>query len=91
VDLGPLLPVRTAATLHYCFHEAAIRPRGGYDVGVGEALPYEDASFDPVVCVDVLEHAADLNKVLSEFTLSLPVTAILNMGTARKLVLGALA
>ncbi|MEQ6204568.1 bifunctional 2-polyprenyl-6-hydroxyphenol methylase/3-demethylubiquinol 3-O-methyltransferase UbiG [Sulfitobacter sp. HNIBRBA2951] len=37
-----------------------------YDVGVGEALPYADASFDIVVCVDVLEHVADLPKVLSE-------------------------
>ncbi|MGJ8623404.1 MAG: bifunctional 2-polyprenyl-6-hydroxyphenol methylase/3-demethylubiquinol 3-O-methyltransferase UbiG [Yoonia sp.] len=37
-----------------------------YDVGVGEALPYEDASFDAVVCVDVLEHVADLDKVISE-------------------------
>lgn len=40
--------------------------RIGYDVGVGEALPYDSASFDAVVCVDVLEHASDLNKVLSE-------------------------
>ncbi len=37
-----------------------------YDIGVGEALPYADASFDAVVCVDVLEHVADLGKVLSE-------------------------
>ncbi len=37
-----------------------------YDVGVGEALPYGDAGFDAVVCVDVLEHVADLNKVLAE-------------------------
>lgn len=37
-----------------------------YDVGVGEALPYADASFDAVVCVDVLEHVADLVKVLAE-------------------------
>lgn len=37
-----------------------------YDVGVGEEMPYDDASFDAVVCVDVLEHVADLNKVLSE-------------------------
>ena len=36
----------------------------GYDVGVGEALPYENGSFDTVVCVDVLEHVADLNRVL---------------------------
>ncbi len=40
--------------------------RIAYDVGTGEALPYEAASFDAVVCVDVLEHVADLNKVLSE-------------------------
>ena len=40
--------------------------RIGYDVGVGEALPYDSACFDAVVCVDVLEHVADLNKVLAE-------------------------
>ncbi|WP_224825325.1 bifunctional 2-polyprenyl-6-hydroxyphenol methylase/3-demethylubiquinol 3-O-methyltransferase UbiG [Cognatishimia sp. MH4019] len=37
-----------------------------YDVGVGEALPYQDSSFDAVVCVDVLEHVSDLQKVLHE-------------------------
>lgn len=40
--------------------------RIGYDVGVGEALPYDAASFDAVVCVDVLEHVADLKSVLAE-------------------------
>ncbi len=40
--------------------------RIAYDVGVGEALPYGDAAFDAVVCVDVLEHVTDLNKVLAE-------------------------
>ena len=39
-----------------------------YDVGVGEALPYPDAAFDAVVCVDVLEHVADLPRVLAEVT-----------------------
>ncbi|MDD9725512.1 bifunctional 2-polyprenyl-6-hydroxyphenol methylase/3-demethylubiquinol 3-O-methyltransferase UbiG [Roseovarius sp. SK2] len=37
-----------------------------YDTGVGEALPYEDAAFDALVCVDVLEHVSDLRQVLHE-------------------------
>jgi 2-polyprenyl-6-hydroxyphenyl methylase / 3-demethylubiquinone-9 3-methyltransferase len=52
-------------------HARAQGLRIGYDVGVGEALPYDTASFDAVVCVDVLEHVADLNKVLAEVARSL--------------------
>lgn len=37
-----------------------------YDVGVGEALPYDDASFDSVVCVDVLEHVTSVPQTLAE-------------------------
>lgn len=47
-------------------HARAEGLRIGYDVGVGEALPYEDDSFDAIVCVDVLEHVTDLNRVLTE-------------------------
>ncbi len=42
-----------------------------YHTGVGEALPYPSASFDAVVCVDVLEHVADLAQVLAEVTRTL--------------------
>ena len=45
--------------------------RIGYDVGVGEALPYDDSSFDAVFCVDVLEHVADLPRVLAQVTRTL--------------------
>lgn len=51
-----------AARAHAAAEGLAIR----YETGVGEALPYDDASFDAVVCVDVLEHVADLPKVLAE-------------------------
>ena len=47
-------------------HAAQIGHEIRYDVGVGEDLPYGDASFDAVVCVDVLEHVADLDQVLRE-------------------------
>lgn len=37
-----------------------------YRVGLAERLPYADAQFDCVVCVDVLEHVADLATTIAE-------------------------
>ncbi|MBL1076434.1 3-demethylubiquinone-9 3-O-methyltransferase [Nocardia sp. 2] len=37
-----------------------------YRVGSAEALPYPDASFDIVTCVDVLEHVVDPARSISE-------------------------
>jgi 2-polyprenyl-6-hydroxyphenyl methylase / 3-demethylubiquinone-9 3-methyltransferase len=50
------------ATRHAAEQGLAIR----YLVGQGETLPLADGSMDCVVCVDVLEHVADLGKVLDE-------------------------
>lgn len=37
-----------------------------YRVGLAECLPYPEAQFDCVVCVDVLEHVADLTTTIAE-------------------------
>lgn len=37
-----------------------------YRVGSGEALPFPGAAFEIVYCCDVLEHVADLPRVISE-------------------------
>jgi 2-polyprenyl-6-hydroxyphenyl methylase / 3-demethylubiquinone-9 3-methyltransferase len=37
-----------------------------YRVGAAEALPFPSASFDVVVCCDMLEHVADVDKVVAE-------------------------
>jgi 2-polyprenyl-6-hydroxyphenyl methylase / 3-demethylubiquinone-9 3-methyltransferase len=45
-----------------------------YRVGVGEALPFADETFDLAYCCDVLEHVNDLAQVLSE------ISRVLRMG-----------
>lgn len=39
-----------------------------YVEGYGETVPFADASFDFVACVDVLEHVNDLPRVISEIS-----------------------
>ncbi|MEM8537043.1 MAG: bifunctional 2-polyprenyl-6-hydroxyphenol methylase/3-demethylubiquinol 3-O-methyltransferase UbiG [Pseudomonadota bacterium] len=60
--IDPAAEAIAAAKSHAAQENRNIR----YDVCVGEALPYDDQSFDAVVCVDVLEHVQDLNKVIKE-------------------------
>ncbi|TVP71811.1 MAG: 3-demethylubiquinone-9 3-O-methyltransferase [Rhodobacteraceae bacterium] len=60
--IDPAAEAIAAARAHAQAHGRDIR----YDTGMGEALPYSDASFDAVVCVDVLEHVRDLAQVLAE-------------------------
>ena len=60
--IDPAKETIAAARAHAGQSGLAIR----YDTGTGEALPYDDATFDDVVCVDVLEHVSDLQQVLHE-------------------------
>lgn len=62
-----------------------------YDVGVGEDLPYEDARFDAVVCVDVLEHVQDLAQVLAEVTRCLRPDGVFLFDTINRNLLARLA
>ena len=71
-ELGPL-GLRLHAmdyNPHYCRIARLRARRYALDlpvvVGVGEQLPYPSASFDLVVCLDVLEHVADPALVLAE-------------------------
>lgn len=47
-------------------HAAICDFKINYLQGLGENIPYRDNTFDGVICVDVLEHVADLNKTISE-------------------------
>lgn len=62
IGIDPAVQAIGAARAHAATTARDIR----YDVGVGEKLPYQDAVFDVVVCVDVLEHVADLTAVIAE-------------------------
>lgn len=72
-------------------HAQAAGRRICYDVGVGEALPYADGEFDAVVCVDVLEHVSDLNRVLAEVARTLRPGGLFLFDTINRNLLSRLA
>ena len=61
-----------------------------YQVGVGEALPCEDASFDIVYCCDVLEHVNDLNRVIAEIARVLKPAGVFLYDTINRTLLSKL-
>ncbi|MEM9629058.1 MAG: bifunctional 2-polyprenyl-6-hydroxyphenol methylase/3-demethylubiquinol 3-O-methyltransferase UbiG [Pseudomonadota bacterium] len=60
--IDPAKEAIEAARTHAADQGLTIR----YDVGLGEKLPYVENAFDAVVCVDVLEHVEDLDRVIAE-------------------------
>ncbi len=60
--IDPAARAVAAARTHAAEQGLAI----SYAVGVGESLPFADASFDHVVCVDVLEHVQSVEQTLRE-------------------------
>jgi 2-polyprenyl-6-hydroxyphenyl methylase / 3-demethylubiquinone-9 3-methyltransferase len=72
-------------------HARAGGLRISYDVGMGEALPYDGDAFDAVVCVDVLEHVADLNRVLAEVARVLRPGGVFLFDTINRTLLARLA
>jgi 2-polyprenyl-6-hydroxyphenyl methylase / 3-demethylubiquinone-9 3-methyltransferase len=59
----------SAQSLHIAINHAhASGLEINYEKGTGEALPFQDNSYDVVFCCDVLEHVHDLPKVISEIS-----------------------
>ncbi len=60
-----------------------------YRVGSGEAIPLADRSVDCVVCVDVLEHVADIDQVLDEIARVLKPGGLFLFDTINRTMLAA--
>ena len=72
-------------------HADKTNRRIDYDIGVGESLPYPDQAFDAVVCVDVLEHVADLQQVIHEVARILQPGGLFLFDTINRNILSRLA
>jgi 2-polyprenyl-6-hydroxyphenyl methylase / 3-demethylubiquinone-9 3-methyltransferase len=65
-------------------HAAMSKLKIDYRYGFAEKLPYEDNTFDIVICVDVLEHVADIQKTLLEINRVLKPEGILFFDTINR-------
>ncbi|HVU68002.1 MAG TPA: bifunctional 2-polyprenyl-6-hydroxyphenol methylase/3-demethylubiquinol 3-O-methyltransferase UbiG [Ktedonobacteraceae bacterium] len=64
VGLDPSAQALQTAREHAA--QAGLDERITYEQGYAEELPYAAASFEAVVCLDVLEHVADLKQTVQE-------------------------
>ncbi|MGH2479344.1 MAG: bifunctional 2-polyprenyl-6-hydroxyphenol methylase/3-demethylubiquinol 3-O-methyltransferase UbiG, partial [Ktedonobacteraceae bacterium] len=62
-----------------------------YNQGYAEALPYADASFSAIVCLDVLEHVRDLRATISEIARVLAPGGIFVFDTINRTLLARIA
>ena len=60
IDIEPVFKVAAA---EFAKHKGV---DARYECGVGEHLPFEDASFDAILSFDVLEHVQDVAQTMSE-------------------------
>lgn len=86
IGVDPSEAAVTAAKAHAHAEGLAI----DYRVGEGEAIPVPNSSVDSVVCVDVLEHVADLDRVLDEIARVLKPRAVFLFDTVNRTPLASL-
>ncbi|MDZ7670179.1 MAG: class I SAM-dependent methyltransferase [Gammaproteobacteria bacterium] len=84
LDLSPA-DLRTAAGRAAEFQPPAEASRGslGWVQGSGLTLPFADASFDRVICAEVLEHVPDFHSVLGEIRRVLKPGGVLAVSVPR--------
>jgi len=58
-----------------------------YQIGTGEQIPFADASFDIVICCDVLEHVNDVAQVVQEISRVLVADGIFFYDTINRTLL----
>jgi 2-polyprenyl-6-hydroxyphenyl methylase/3-demethylubiquinone-9 3-methyltransferase len=86
IGIDPVKEVITAASRHASREGLEI----DYRMAFGEAIPLADVSVDCVVCVDVLEHVADLDRVLDEVARVLKPNGLFLFDTINRSILATL-
>ena len=86
IGIDPSQPALKAARCHAETEGLCLK----YSVGRGEQIPLANESVDVVVCVDVLEHVEDLEKVIQEVRRVLKPNGLLCFDTINRTWLASL-